>query len=98
MELYKYTGSVADVYKRQVQASLHPGYNIGELLGRSIHPICELFLCLLVIFQHDGGSLILPVDCPPGGQVIRSDKAQDGDGAPEAHFLSSHSADTSPSL
>ena len=35
---------------------------------------------------------------PPGGQVIRSDKAQDGDGAPEAHFLSSHSADTSPSL
>lgn len=41
---------------------------------------------------------ILPVDCPPGGQVICSDKAQDGDGAPEAHFLSSHSADTSPSL
>ena len=51
-----------------------------------------------IIFQHNGSSLILPVDCPPGGQVICSDKAQDGDGAPEAHFLSSHSADTSPSL
>lgn len=63
-----------------------------------IHPICELFLCLLVIFQHDGSSLILSVNRPPGGQVVRSDKAQDGDGAPEAHFLSSHSADTSPSL
>ena len=57
-----------------------------------------ILLALITLFAVLGCQNAAVTKTAEPMQTPETTKAQDGDGASEAHFLSSHSADTSPSL